>query len=346
MASLVSILIPAYNAEPWIAETIRSALGQTWPHKEIIIVDDGSKDGTVAVAQRFAPEGVRVVRQQNQGASAARNTAFSLCQGDYIQWLDADDLLAANKIELQMAEVAKVGDARRLISSPWAHFIFRPHKAEFIETGLWKNLSPVEWLLLKMGRCFHMQPASWMVSRELTEAAGPWDTRLTLDDDGEYFCRVILQSTGTHFVPEAKTYYRSSGPGSLHTIDQTSKKLDSLFLSMQLHVRYLRSLEHSARTREACLAYLQFWFPYFHPARPDIMEKLHAMAGELEGLIAEPSISWKYRWISSIFGWPAARSVADAYNSVKFRASRRWDLALYRLEGGGRLSSQDREKIN
>jgi len=102
MTPLVSILIPAYNAERWIAETIRSALGQTWPNKEIIVVDDGSTDQTVRVAQQFASKSVSIVSQKNQGAAAARNKAFELCQGDYVQWLDADDLLSPDKIAYQM----------------------------------------------------------------------------------------------------------------------------------------------------------------------------------------------------------------------------------------------------
>src|SRR6266576_6242361 len=101
MAPLVSILIPAYNAERWIADTINSALAQTWPRKEIIVVDDGSEDQTLWVSRQFASKNVSVVTQENRGASAARNKAFELCQGDYIQWLDADDLLAPAKIAKQ-----------------------------------------------------------------------------------------------------------------------------------------------------------------------------------------------------------------------------------------------------
>src|SRR5262245_53234733 len=102
MAPRVSILIPAYNAGVWIAESIRSALAQTWENKEIIVVDDGSSDDTLRLARRFESAAVLVVSQANQGAAAARNKAFSLCQGDYIQWLDADDLLETDKIERQM----------------------------------------------------------------------------------------------------------------------------------------------------------------------------------------------------------------------------------------------------
>jgi glycosyltransferase involved in cell wall biosynthesis len=90
MNSLVSVLIPAYNAEPWIADTIEPALAQTWPRKEIVVVV-GSTDRTLAVARRFESSQVLVTTKENQGAAATRNKAFSLCQGDYIQWLDANE---------------------------------------------------------------------------------------------------------------------------------------------------------------------------------------------------------------------------------------------------------------
>src|SRR5206468_12705012 len=103
LRAFVSILIPAYNAENWIADTLESAIAQAWPHKEIIVVDDGSTDETLAIARRFEPKGVRVVTQPNQGAAAARNKAFSLSRGDYIQWLDADDLLSRDKVKIGRA---------------------------------------------------------------------------------------------------------------------------------------------------------------------------------------------------------------------------------------------------
>src|ERR1700722_5430389 len=108
MKPLVSILIPAYNAQEWIVDTIRSAIAQTWQRKEIIVVDDGSSDGTAIVAQRFASKEVTVVSTENQGAAAARNRALQHCKGDYIQWLDADDLLARDKIERQLAALGEV----------------------------------------------------------------------------------------------------------------------------------------------------------------------------------------------------------------------------------------------
>src|SRR2546427_2427416 len=105
MRKLVSILIPVYNAEAFVAETIDSALNQTWPDKEIIVVDDGSSDNSREILKSFEPAGVRLVEQENRGASAARNRAFSEAQGEFIQYLDADDLLDENKIGRQISRL-------------------------------------------------------------------------------------------------------------------------------------------------------------------------------------------------------------------------------------------------
>src|SRR5690349_18204647 len=98
MRPLVSILVPAYNAEKWLGDTLRSALAQTWDRKEIIVIDDGSDDRTLSVARSFESDILKVFTQAHQGAAAARNFAFRKSSGDYIQWLDADDLLASDKI--------------------------------------------------------------------------------------------------------------------------------------------------------------------------------------------------------------------------------------------------------
>ena len=124
---LVSILIPAFNAQESIAETLQSAIAQTWPRKEIIVVDDGSTDATLAIARQFESDSVRVVTQKNQGAAAARNMAFSLSHGDYIQWLDADDLLAPDKIAMTD------GDGRQV---PRANGLFFPRPGEFSCTDM------------------------------------------------------------------------------------------------------------------------------------------------------------------------------------------------------------------
>jgi GT2 family glycosyltransferase len=332
MKQLVSILIPAYNAEALIADTIKSALRQTWPEKEIIVVDDGSKDGTLAVAKKFAAGKVKVVTQENQGAAAARNKAFSLAQGDCIQWLDADDLLSPDKIERQMAEAEKLQDKRALFSCGWGYFIYRPRKAKFVPTLLWENLTPLEWLLRKWENNLHMQTATWLVGRELTEQAGPWDTRLLGDDDGEYFFRVIKGSDGIHFVPDVKVFYRVSGSSRLSYIGLSDKKMDAQFLGMKMQIGYLRSMMDDERVRAACVTYLQAWLGNCYPGRMDVFEEAGRLAVELGGQICPPVLSWKYRWIQKALGWSAARRAQLNYNEWKASALRSWDKTMFYLE--------------
>jgi glycosyltransferase involved in cell wall biosynthesis len=332
MEPLVSILITAYNAEDTISYTLESAIAQTWPRKEIIVVDDGSTDRTAAVVGQF--KDVTLVSTENQGLSAAQNHAFPLSQGDYIQYLDADDLLAPDKIERQLAALGDFDSRRVLLSSPWAPFYHRIRHARFVRNSLWQDLSPVEWLLRKLRENIHMQNATWLVSRELAKAAGPWDTRLQYDQDGEYFCRVVLASEGTRFVPGTGIYYRASASNRISFIGNSDKKKDSLLLSMKLHIQYLRSLEDSERVRQACLVYLQNWYGNFYPVRPDLMQEAQQLAASLGGRLSRPQVSWKYAWIQKLFGWSIAKKVRQRWNRFKSSVIRSWDHALFRLEGG------------
>jgi glycosyltransferase involved in cell wall biosynthesis/peptidoglycan/xylan/chitin deacetylase (PgdA/CDA1 family) len=328
---LVSILIPAYNAQEWIADTLRSALAQTWQRKEIIVVNDGSTDQTLRIVRGYKSKGVRVVTQERAGAAAARNKAFSLCCGDYIQWLDADDLLAPDKIERQM-EVLKLYPGRRvLLSSAWGKFVYRVNRAAFKPTALWRDLSPVEWLVAKMGENLYMQTASWLVSRELAEIAGPWDPRLLYDDDGEYFCRVLLASERVRFVPGAKVYHR--GPGlafrSLSYIGQSGRKIETHWLSMKLHISYLRSLEDSDRVRTACLSYLQNSLLHFYPERKSIVKEAEEIARKLGGQLQPPLLSWKYSWMKTAFGWRLAKTGQQLLLKCRWAAEKHWDHSLF-----------------
>jgi len=332
---LVSILIPAFNAQPWIADTLHSAIAQTWEPKEIIVVDDGSIDQTVTIARQFESKGVRVYTKLNEGAASTRNMAYLLSKGDYIQWLDADDLLAPDKIALQLNARRQNESKRVLLSSAWGKFIYRHYRTKFVPTDLWCDLSPLEWLLRKMGQNLWMQTATWLVSRELTEAAGPWDSRLLSDDDGEYFCRVLLASECIRFVPEAKVYYRGPGLafGSLSYIGQSARKLEAHWLSMRLHIGYLRSLEDSDRVREACLNYLRASQIHFYLL--GIVKQAQYLARDLGGELAPPRLSWKYSWIKAVFGWHLAKSVQQNLLRFRYSAEKTLDYAIFRIEKKG-----------
>jgi len=330
MAPLVSILIPAFNAGKWIGETVRSAMQQDWPKKEIIIVDDGSSDDTLRIARQFESKSVKVLTQKNRGASAARNRAFSIAQGDYIQWLDADDLLAPEKISWQIKKGDINPESRILLSSAWGKFYYRKEKAKFIPNSLWQDLTPVEWLLRKFNENVWMTNAVWLVSRKLAELAGPWNERLSLDDDGEYFCRVIAASERIQFVKQSRSYYRQGNTRSLSraTSDRACK---SLYLSMSLNISRLISLENSQRTRSACLKLLQRWLIYFYPEQSVILEKANALAKELGGELLPPSLSRKYSIIRYFVGWKTTKKVQEVAPMLKMIIQRNWDKLFYKF---------------
>lgn len=332
MEPLVSILIPAFNAQEWIAATLRSALGQTWRRREIVVVDDGSTDATLDIAQRFSSKEVLVLTQPNQGAAAARNKALSVCQGDYVQWLDADDLLAEDKIAKQLEQLPMCKSTRTLLSSSWGRFMHRPAAARFVPTALWSDLTPVEWLTRSMGENIFMPPATWLASRQLTQAAGPWDQNLCFDDDGEFFCRVLLLSDGVKFVPDARVFYRMSGAGAVSHIGKSRQKMDAHMRSMELHVGYVRSLDDSDSVRAACLRYLQSGLRTFYPERPDLVARARQCASQLGGELQVPPLSWKYSWIGMLLGRSTAKRVQTTVLEHKWSVIRFWDKTRSSIE--------------
>ena len=330
MNPLISILIPAYNAGEWVADAIESALDQTWPKKEIIIVDDGSSDNTFRIAKRYESPMIKVITQENRGASAARNKALSFAQGDYIQWLDADNQLAPDKISQQMSYANSIGNSRILFSSAWAKFYYRCRKAVFSPTALWTDLTPLEWIYRKIEGNIYIVPECYLVSRVLTEMAGPWNEKLSLDDDGEYFSRIIMKSEMIKFIPEAKSFYRIGNLSSLSSVVKSSdKKMESQFFSICAQILALLSLEDSERTRNACLGYLQRDFIYFYPEKKDIVIRAQKLAQELGGNLAAPELKWKYSFFRNLFGWTMAKRMVFQLPAVKVLLRKNFDKLLY-----------------
>jgi glycosyltransferase involved in cell wall biosynthesis len=308
----VSIIIPCHNAAPWLAATLESALAQTWPEKEILLVDDGSTDGSLAVARTFEPRGVRVLAQPNLGAAAARNAGLAAAHGDYIQFLDADDLLAPDKISVQMARLLAF-PPRCVASGAWTRFVRVPGEAPFISEPTWQDLSGLEFLLLHYEGGWMMQPAAWLCPRSLLDEAGPWNERLTLNDDGEYFGRVMLAAAGILFCAAARSYYRSGLRGSLSRRKDVAA-LRSLWLSTELNCgRMLAAAQDSPRARAAAAnGWQRLAFESF-PTAPDLAATAERHAAHLGGspfpMPAGPAFHRMARWT----GWRFAKRLRDAW---------------------------------
>jgi hypothetical protein len=183
-----------------------------------------------------------------------------------------------------------------------------------------------------MSENVHMQTATWLPSRELTTAAGPWNTSLLSDDDGEYFCRVLLASECVRFVPETGVLYRMSPTSRLSHIGGSDRKKSAMMNSMRFHIQYLRSLEESERVRKACLTYLSNWAEHFYPERSDMFAELQALATQLGGYLEPPVLRKKYAWLKPVFGWKSARWAQRVLPERKASTIRCWDKVMFEFE--------------
>ena len=307
---LVSILVPCYNAAAWLGETLSSALSQTWPEKEIVVVDDGSTDESLAVARSFETRGVQVISQPNRGASSARNAAFAASRGDWIQFLDADDLLHPEKLAHQMRLAASAGPELALCSK-WTRFTRIPADADFTPQRLCMDAEPVDWLVTKFEYHAMMHPAAWLVSRQLAARAGAWDESLSLDDDGEYFTRVVLASRGVRYCQEALSYYRSQLPSSLSG-RKSEKAWESAYRSLELSAGRLRQAEDSPRTRRACANAFQRFIYDAYPMAKDYRRRAAAAVASLGGTRVQPEGGPLFQRARSLLGWRAAKRLQAA----------------------------------
>jgi glycosyltransferase involved in cell wall biosynthesis len=307
---LVSIIIPCYNASAWLAETLESALGQTWPAIEILVINDGSRDDSLTVARTFAARGVQVFDQPNQGASAARNHGLRLARGEYIQFLDADDLLAPDKIARQVELAARTG-ADFAHCARWSRFHESPADAMFPPQPLCRDADPVPWLVEKLERNAMMHPAAWLVSRNLADRAGPWDESLSLDDDGEYFTRILLASRGVRHCPGAVSYYRSGLAGSLSGT-KSEKAWASAWRSLDLSLHRLLRAEDSPRTRHAGATAAQRYVYESYPRAAAARREATSRVAELGGSTLAPEGGPKFQLVRRLLGWRLAKRLQSS----------------------------------
>lgn len=302
---LVSVVVPCFNAERWIGETLSSVLSQTYAPLEILVVDDGSTDSSVERVRAYETSGVRLIRQENRGAAAARNAGFAASRGAYIQFLDADDLLGARKIELQVARLLE--ERSGIACGPWARFSGSPGDAKPAPDFSWRDQDPLTWLVGAWEAGGGMlYPAMWLAPRETVNAAGPWKEYLTLNDDGEFFTRALLASEKVVFVPEAESYYRSNVAGSLSG-RKSRRAWESQFLVFALCEAYVREREDSVRVRAACATVWQGIAHAAYPYAPDIANHALGRARALGGARRRPEGGPAFRAVSRLLGWKAAR---------------------------------------
>jgi len=313
---LVSIIIPAYNSEKFIAATIQTALDQTWSNKEIIIVDDGSSDNTLQIAKDFeiANANIKVYTQSNKGGCNARNKGFLLSKGDYIQFLDADDLMDRQKIEKQMMKLQSKSDI--IIGCRWIKFGNTPEN-NIGGTGPYesirKDMTGIEWLLERHMMICH----AWLTPRKLIEASGGWDEALSCNQDGEFFYRVIAGAKKVLYQDDTIVYYRISPNSNTVSVMNSEAKYVSLYKAAVSYKNVINGLtNHSDKAKAAIGNYFrELEYNYFYPSFPDLVRSCKEQEEYSFGN-NKPELTGLTKTVAGFIGWKFSKRLATWYKKL------------------------------
>lgn len=306
---LVSIIVPCHNAAAWLAETLESALAQQHAPLEIIFIDDGSNDQSLGIARTFEQRGVKIATQANRGAAAARNHGLRLARGSYIQFLDADDLLTADKIAAQISLLEADSTRRAIATCRWGRFATTPAATKFVDTAVFRDFEPMEYLVGHTSAQLMMHPAAWLLPRSVADAAGQWNEDLSLNDDGEYFARAVLVSSKIIFSAHGASLYRSGIQTSLSR-RRSRQALESVFRSVALISHHIESRENTPRIRAALADYWQRLAYELYPAATDLSRKAERRSTEYGRSTLRPHFGTKQRWLAKVIGWRLTRRIA------------------------------------
>lgn len=315
---MVSIIIPVYNAGKYVEQTIQSALNQTWPNTEIIVIDDGSTDESLKVIRSFGDERVKIFTQKNAGASVARNYGIEQSSGKYIQFLDADDMLSPDKIAAQMALIGHSDDYLGLCGT--IHFqdgtdhLSYPLEPEWVSEG---TDNPADFLIkLYSGKIFGpqyggmIQPNAWLTPKALINKGGLWNEMRNPDDDGEFFCRMVLASKGILYSDIGINYYRKFTSVNSLSAQKHFEACNAILQSTLLKTKHLLAATTDERAKPA-MARL-FWENTFtfYPYHKSLYKQAQDMARSLA-----PAFKFKpyhhgfKKKLAGLLGWKAVRYI-------------------------------------
>lgn len=229
----VSILIPLYNAEAYIAETIERCQNQSYEDIEIIIVDDHSTDNSLSVAQQFECNNIHIYKSPKKGGNSARNYAFQMSKGEYVKFLDADDYFSSEMLKKQVERLMKDGTDNSVVFSPVrmlyedGHWLIPPRSIDF-------DYEPGIELLLDIwrGKGWHC-PHCHLMHRNLVEKAGLWDENIIKNQDGEFFARVYAAADKALSVPDEYAVWRQFDTG-VHAVMRLEAIRSALYTKLTI----------------------------------------------------------------------------------------------------------------
>jgi glycosyltransferase involved in cell wall biosynthesis len=262
---LVSILMPNFNKEIFLRETLLSIVNQRYSNWECIIVDDHSTDTSWTILTEFAnlDPRIMVIRRPDQlikGANSCRNFAFSLSSGEYIQYLDSDDQLSPDKLERQINQ-AQEGELNDVFVSNWI----------LATLGLNAELNcfdrfddypsdPLDLILKGWKERSYVPIFSYLLPRNLVEISGGWDENLIRNQDGEFSCRLLANANKVYYDNVGfGAYFHSIGSG--HVSENSSlEAIESVWYSFLSYEEVIKTKRFDNSVRKALVANYQHLF--------------------------------------------------------------------------------------
>lgn len=214
---MISVVIPCHNAQPTLAETIRSALTQD-VDKEVIVVDDGSTDRSADIIRSFG-EKIRPLFTPNRGASAARDSGTHMARGQYVQYLDSDDLLAENTLAARLAALHEFGadvaftDWQKLLPTATTYAV-----GDIVHANTAALVSDAD--IATATSQFWLPPAALLYRKEVVDRIGGWHAGLLVIQDARFLFEAARHGSRFVHVPGVGAYYRVR-PDSLSRRDQS-----------------------------------------------------------------------------------------------------------------------------
>jgi glycosyltransferase involved in cell wall biosynthesis len=314
---LVSICIPAYNSEEFILQTLSSVLDQTYKNIEVIVVDDGSNDGTVSKINLIKDFRLKFVSQSNKGASVARNTAYKLSSGTYIKFMDADDVLSENCIEQQVNALLNKDNC--VASAKWGRFFKNDlSDFQFSPEKVWRIMPGIDWVidsLVEYGSNM-TQPGIFLIPKTFIEKTGLWNEELSLIDDFDFMTRILTECNEVIFCEEAILYYRGGMVQSL-SMQKSRKDLESAFKAQMSGVRAILNKQDTAKSRLACANSLQLWAHEFYPKHPDLYDAANEKINGLGGSTVKMDGGKLFILMRKVLGWQTAKKIKGMFNPFR-----------------------------
>jgi glycosyltransferase involved in cell wall biosynthesis len=303
---LVSILIPLFNTEKYIEETIHCLLSQTYSNIEIIIVDDHSTDNSYQIVSQIESDKIKLVKNPKKGACSARNYAFSISNGEYIQYLDADDIMVSSKIENQLSLIQSFNN-NTITFGDWARFYDTLENLIPAPSNLNKDYNqPLNWLIDCWNGKGMIPVHSWLTPSHLIKKAGQWNESLSHNQDGEFFSRVLIHADSLKFCSNSTVYYRSGIEGSISSGSKTKNQAASQLYSYQLYVSNLQRFIAQQELRTALAQnFLNFMYRFYN-LYPDLVTTAEEEFKNLDIGKMWPVGGDKFKFLSNVIGFKNA----------------------------------------